>query len=45
MGATLMSVLLNGMTLLAVQPEIKFIVRGGVLVVAVLMDVTTRRQR
>ena len=45
MGATLMSLLRNGMTLLAVAPEIKFIVRGVVLVVAVLMDVSTRRQR
>ena len=44
-GATLMSLLLNGMTLLAVDPEIKFVVRGAVLVVAVLMDVSTRRQR
>jgi len=45
MGAALMSLLLNGMTLLAVDPEIKFIVRGAVLVVAVVMDVSTRRQR
>ncbi len=45
MGATLMSLLLNGMTLLAVAPEIKFVVRGTVLVVAVLMDVSTRRSR
>ncbi|MFI5387942.1 MAG: ATPase, partial [Fimbriimonadales bacterium] len=45
MGAALMSILLNGMTLLAVNPEIKFVVRGTVLVVAVVMDVSTRRQR
>jgi D-xylose transport system permease protein len=45
LGATLMSVLLNGMTLMAVDPEIKFIVRGGVLVAAVLMDVGSRRER
>lgn len=45
MGATLMSLLLNGMTLLAVAPEIKFVVRGAVLVVAVVMDVSTRQQR
>ena len=44
LGATLMSVLLNGMTLMAVDPEIKFIVRGGVLVAAVLMDVSTRKE-
>jgi D-xylose transport system permease protein len=45
LGATLMSVLLNGMTLMAVDPEVKFIVRGGVLVAAVLMDVGARRER
>ena len=45
MGATLMCLLLNGMTLLAVAPEIKFIVRGAVLVAAVLMDVSSRSPR
>ncbi len=34
-----MAVLLNGMTFLAVSPEIKFIARGAVLVLAVWMDV------
>jgi D-xylose transport system permease protein len=38
-GALLMAVLLNGMTLLAVSPEFKFITRGLVLAVAVWMDV------
>lgn len=38
-GALLMASLLNGMTLLAVAPELKFIVRGVVLVFAVWMDV------
>ena len=45
MGATLMGLLLNGMTLLAIAPEIKFVVRGAVLVVAVVMDVSIRRER
>jgi D-xylose transport system permease protein len=34
-GALIMTVLLNGMTLLAVSPEIKFIARGVVLTLAV----------
>jgi D-xylose transport system permease protein len=38
-GALIMTALLNGMTLLAVAPEIKFIARGGVLTLAVWMDV------
>jgi D-xylose transport system permease protein len=38
-GALIMATLLNGMTLLAVAPEVKFIARGGVLVLAVWMDV------
>jgi D-xylose transport system permease protein len=38
-GALIMTALLNGMTLLAVSPEIKFIARGGVLTLAVWMDV------
>ena len=36
-GSLIMAVLLNGMTLLAVSPEIKFIARGTVLVLAVWM--------
>lgn len=39
LGAAIMASLLNGMTLLAVAPELKLIVRGAVLVLAVLMDV------
>jgi D-xylose transport system permease protein len=39
LGALIMASLLNGMTLMAVAPEIKLIVRGTVLVLAVLMDV------
>ncbi|MSU65907.1 MAG: ATPase [Opitutus sp.] len=38
-GALIMTALLNGMTLLAVSPEIKFIARGAVLTLAVWMDV------
>jgi D-xylose transport system permease protein len=38
-GALIMATLLNGMTLLAVAPEMKFIVRGVVLTLAVWMDV------
>jgi len=44
-GSLIMAVLLNGMTLLAVSPEIKFIARGAVLVLAVWMDVWIWRQR
>ena len=42
-GSLIMAVLLNGMTLLAVSPEIKFIARGTVLVLAVWMDVWVGR--
>jgi D-xylose transport system permease protein len=38
-GALIMTALLNGMTLLAVSPELKYIARGSVLAVAVWMDV------
>ena len=38
-GALIMASLLNGMTLLAVSPEFKFIARGAVLSLAVWMDV------
>lgn len=39
MGALIMTSLLNGMTLMAVSPEIKYIARGAVLALAVWMDV------
>jgi D-xylose transport system permease protein len=42
-GALIMTALLNGMTLLAVAPEIKFIARGAVLTLAVWMDVRLRK--
>lgn len=43
-GALIMAALLNGMTLLAVSPEIKFIARGVVLALAVWMDVKLGRR-
>ena len=42
-GALIMASLLNGMTLLAVSPEFKFIARGAVLSLAVWMDVRLGR--
>ena len=42
-GALIMASLLNGMTLMAVSPEIKFIARGLVLALAVWMDVRLAR--
>jgi D-xylose transport system permease protein len=42
-GALIMACLLNGMTLLAVSPEYKFIARGAVLSLAVWMDVRLAR--
>ncbi|MCB1052723.1 MAG: ATPase [Acidobacteria bacterium] len=38
-GAVIMATLLNGMTLMAVAPETKFIARGTVLALAVWMDI------
>jgi D-xylose transport system permease protein len=43
-GALIMTSLLNGMTLLAVSPEMKFITRGIVLILAVWMDVVLSRK-
>lgn len=43
-GAMIMACLLNGMTLMAVSPEYKFIARGLVLLAAVWMDVRLSRQ-
>jgi D-xylose transport system permease protein len=42
-GALIMASLLNGMTLMAVSPELKLITRGLVLAVAVWMDVRLAR--
>lgn len=44
-GALIMAMLLNGMTLLAVSPENKFIARGVVLALAVWMDVRLSQSR
>lgn len=44
LGALIMTVLLNGMTLMAVSPEVKFIARGTVLALAVWMDVRFSRR-
>lgn len=43
-GALLMACLLNGMTLMAVSPEFKYIARGTVLTLAVWMDVRLGRR-
>jgi D-xylose transport system permease protein len=43
-GALIMAMLLNGMTLLAVSPEHKYIARGLVLALAVWMDVRLSRK-
>lgn len=42
-GTLIMTTLLNGMTLLAVEPETKYIARGVVLTLAVWMDVRLTR--
>lgn len=42
-GALIMACLINGLTLMAVPPEIKFIARGAVLIAAVWMDVKLSR--
>lgn len=43
-GAFLIATLMNGMTLMAVSPEMKFIARGTVLALAVWMDVRFSRR-
>ena len=43
-GALIMTSLLNGMTLLAVAPEMKYMARGVVLILAVWMDVAVAKQ-
>ena len=44
MGALIMATLINGMTLMAVSPELKYIVRGSVLAGAVWLDVALTRR-
>ena len=43
-GALIMATLLNGMTLLSVAPEMKLMVRGAVLVLAVWVDLRLGRK-
>lgn len=38
LGALIMASLINGMTLMAVEPEYKYIARGGILTLAVWLD-------
>jgi D-xylose transport system permease protein len=45
LGALIMAALLNGMTLLAVSPEAKYIARGLVLGLAVWADVRLSRRK
>jgi D-xylose transport system permease protein len=44
-GALIMASLLNGMTLMAVSPEMKYIARGSVLAAAVWLDLRMARGR
>ena len=44
MGALIMATLINGMTLMAVSPELKYIVRGSVLAASVWLDVALTRR-
>ena len=43
-GALIMTSLLNGMTLLAIAPEMKYMARGVVLILAVWMDVAVAKK-
>jgi len=43
-GALIMATLLNGMTLMAVSPETKYIARGAVLALAVWLDLRVARR-
>ncbi len=43
-GALIMACLINGLTLMAVNPEIKYIARGAVLIAAVWIDVRLSRR-
>jgi D-xylose transport system permease protein len=45
LGAMIMTALINGMTLLSLQPEHKFIARGTVLILAVWMDMRLNHGR
>ncbi len=43
LGALIMAALINGMTLMSMQPEDKFLARGTVLILAVWMDMRLNR--
>ena len=43
LGALIMTALINGMTLMSMQPEDKFFARGAVLILAVWMDMRLNR--
>jgi D-xylose transport system permease protein len=45
LGAIVIGSISNGMDLLALQSSVKFMVTGGVLVAAVVVDAVARRQR
>jgi D-xylose transport system permease protein len=45
LGALIMTCLINGMTLMSLQPEHKFIARGAVLILAVWMDMRLNHGR
>ncbi|MBL9183354.1 MAG: hypothetical protein JNN17_14540 [Verrucomicrobiaceae bacterium] len=45
LGAMIMTALINGMTLMSLQPEHKFIARGSVLILAVWMDMRLSRRQ
>jgi D-xylose transport system permease protein len=45
LGALVIGSIANGMDLLALQSSVKFMVTGGVLVAAVIIDALARRQR
>ena len=45
LGAVVIGSISNGMDLLALQSSVKYMVTGGVLLVAVLVDAIARRQR
>jgi D-xylose transport system permease protein len=45
LGAMIMTALINGMTLMSLQPEHKFIARGAVLILAVWMDMRLNKNR
>lgn len=45
LGAMIMTALINGMTLMSLQPEHKFIARGAVLILAVWMDMRLSRSQ